>query len=162
MTATGELARFIHQLEFEDLPKYVVTAVKRCILDHLGCIQGGSRTLIGKKVAQLVGRLGGRRESTILGTGILTSCALVSFANSEIANSLDYDDRLRPTGHPGAVAIPPAIAVGETQHVTGAQLITSVVLGYDVSTESGEHYHGSIRPRSGAYGLDICGGSLER
>lgn len=130
------MAKFICEVEYENITDEAVYKAKLCILDNLGCILGGSITPVGKKVSQLVRYLGGAMESTILGTGELTSCALASFANSEMANALDYDD-MDPLGHPGATTIPPAVAIGETLHAKGKQLITAVILGYDVLARVG-------------------------
>ena len=59
---------------------------------------------------------------------------MAAFANGAMAHALDYDDCL-DTGyvHPGVTVIPPVLAVAERLgKVSGKELITAVVLGYDI------------------------------
>jgi len=135
MTVSETLAEYISDLTFEGLPKEVVDKATNCILDSAGCMLGGSRTDVVKILAAFAGHLGGKLESTIIGTKEMTSCANAAFVNSESANVLDFDDTFM--GHPGATVIPPALAVAEAQHATGKELILAVVAGYEVSMRIG-------------------------
>lgn len=135
MTISEILAEYIVGLDFSDLPERVVEKTKRCILDSVGCMLGGSKIRIGRVLTEFAKRIGGREESTIIGNGEMTSCTNAAFVNSELANALDYDDTY--VGHPGATIIPPAISLGEALHSTGKDLILATLVGYEVSLRIG-------------------------
>jgi len=136
------IADYIVKTSFDDLPEKVISRSKVCILDNLGCMLGGYRTKTGKIVANLARETGGgKQESTVIGSGDKVSCVCAAFANSMMANALDFDDTYAagspPIIHPASTTVPPAIAVGERVKATGKDVITSVVLGYEVSIRIG-------------------------
>ena len=69
----------------------------------------------------------------------MTSCINAAFANSESNNALDFDDTMfvGQVSHSGATVIPPAIAVGEATHSTGKDLLTAIILGYEILSRIG-------------------------
>jgi 2-methylcitrate dehydratase len=71
--------------------------------------------------------------STIFGTGDRTSPELATFANGILFRYLDYNDTYlsKEPAHPSD-NIPPAIAVAEVEGRSGRDLITAIVLGYEV------------------------------
>jgi len=57
MKVTRQLAEFAMDLQYNDLPKTVVTEIKRLLLDTIGCIIGGIETEKGNlaiKMAQFL------------------------------------------------------------------------------------------------------------
>jgi len=132
---TEILADYIAETNFEDLPNDVVHKAKMCILDSLGCAIGGYQTKVGQIVVDLIREMGGKPQSTIIAARHKTSSVLAVFANSTMANALDYDDTL--FAHPGATTIPPALVVGEDRNSSGREFITSVVVGYEVMLRIG-------------------------
>lgn len=135
MSVTKVLAKHLVETSYDDLPKGVIEKAKLCILDSLGCAIGGYETESGKIVVDLMKHLGGKPESTIVGDRDKISCDHAAFANAALANALDFDDVY--IGHPGMTVIPSAFAVGEKVNASGEELITAVVLGYDVSLRIG-------------------------
>lgn len=138
----GIIAKYIAETTFDDLPEEVVNQAKYCILDSLGCALGGHTTELGEIVVDFVKQLGGRQESTIIGCGERTSCVHATFVNSSLTNALDFDDTY--IGHPSATVIPPAISVGEKTNASCKDLITAIVLGYEVSTRIGVAIRASV------------------
>jgi 2-methylcitrate dehydratase PrpD len=59
MSATDALARFTSGLALDDVPPSVVRAVKRLLLDHLGCAAGGSRTPLARAAAAVAAATAG-------------------------------------------------------------------------------------------------------
>lgn len=127
---TAALARFARALSLDDVPPPVVRAVKRLVLDHLGCALGGSRTPLARAAADVAAAHGGR-AATVIGTAERAVPGPAAFANAMAANALDYDDT-GATGHPGATVIPAALALAEAGGRSGAELLTAVVAGYEV------------------------------
>jgi len=58
---TAGLARFITDLRYERIPSEVISYVKICILDTLGCALYGSTLPWGKNVVQFVKECGAWR-----------------------------------------------------------------------------------------------------
>jgi len=129
---TNDLIEYIVNSNFKDFPEKVIDKAKMCLLDSLGCALGGSKTIIGNKILNFINYLGGKKESTVIGSSQITSSSLAAFANAELANALDFDDCYY--WHPGAVIIPTAISVGEALHSTGKELLTAIISGYEVIT----------------------------
>jgi len=137
MTPTKELAEFVAAAEYGKIPQSVVEASKLCLLDSIACGLGGSDTSLGRTIVAVSSNLGKARQSTIIGAGGKASCVHAAFANTSLMNMLDYDDTYDGAGHPGNTVVSPALAVGEMRHVAGKELITAIVLGYEVSIRLG-------------------------
>ncbi len=91
-TVSQELANFIANTTFDQLPADVVAATKRFVYDSVGCAFGGVRTHdwgIADKVDQ---DQGGNAQCTILGTGRRASVVSASFINALAVRALDYND----------------------------------------------------------------------
>lgn len=132
MGATEKLGSYVSNARYEDLPKEVIHQAKRCILDTIGCILSGYSTELGKNVISLAKNIGGGRgTSTIVGDGSKVSPLQAAFANASLADVLDWNDFLY-VGHCGCGTIPAALAVGEEVHASGIDIITAVVMGYEV------------------------------
>ncbi|MFC2062658.1 MmgE/PrpD family protein [Chloroflexota bacterium] len=92
MSIAGELARYILDLGFENLPDDVVHHAKRVLLDTIGCAIGGFSSEASKIVQWQVRDLGGLEESTVIGSGLKTSCLNATLANGVMVRYLDYND----------------------------------------------------------------------
>jgi 2-methylcitrate dehydratase PrpD len=134
---TEFLADYICKARFEDFPRKVVEKAKACIMDSIGCALGGYRTELGRRVINVMKELDGRRESTIIGDGEKLGCLQASFANTYLANLLDFDDTYKFLGHPNNTIVPTGLALGERFHVSGLTYLTAVIVGYEVSIRIG-------------------------
>jgi 2-methylcitrate dehydratase PrpD len=122
---TQIIAEYCVDLDFDELPEEVIKKAKTNILDSVGCTIGGYKTDIGRIITKVIKRLGGKPESTLMGSGVR-----VAFVNSLLNNALDYDDCFK--GHAGSTIVPPSIAVGEPIGASGRDLITAVVVAYEI------------------------------
>jgi 2-methylcitrate dehydratase PrpD len=94
----------------------------------------GSRLHPGRLAIDYVEKLGGAKQSSVVGTRLLTSPVLAALANGMLAHADETDDSHAPSRtHPGCAVVPSALAVAEARHVSGDDLIKAVVLGYDVA-----------------------------
>ncbi len=128
-----QLGQYGAHASFADLPGRVIDAAKRAILDSLACAVGGSQVSWGQTVLEQIRGQGGSAESTVIAAGCRRPASLAAYANAFLANLLDFDDTYGGAGHPGCTVIPAALAIGEQQCRSGKDLITAVVLGYDVA-----------------------------
>ena len=138
MTIAEQLAREAKELSFDQLPAEVIHQVKRLVLDILGVGFGGYLSEPSQVMQSLVKGMSGPAESTVFGSGLKTSCLYATLANGAMVRHLDYMHSCYLTkearmllGHHGE-SIPPILAVGERQHTAGREIITTIVLAYEL------------------------------
>ncbi|MFA7439182.1 MmgE/PrpD family protein [Castellaniella sp.] len=136
---TQPMARFVAQLQYDDLPPDVVAQAGRFLLDALGCAFAAYKEDPRKaQIANaLVGQFGAAAQATVIG-GAQTHAALAALANGMLINAADNDDtHKRALAHLGSVVVPAALAVCEARRGTGRDLITALVAGYEVGARVG-------------------------
>jgi 2-methylcitrate dehydratase PrpD len=134
---TKQLARFIAETNYEDLPENVSEQAKLCFLDFLSVSLRGSGTESAQIIRNIIGENGKNSKSTVIG-GDKTIPLDAALANGVSAHSLDLDDGHRlALIHPGACIIPAALALSEVNGTPGKDFITSIVVGYQVAIHLG-------------------------
>ncbi|WP_158783224.1 MmgE/PrpD family protein [Pantoea sp. BAV 3049] len=154
-----DLARFVVQTRFGDLPESLVARAQRHILDTFGATLAGSNSPIALVVQQTVIAEGCTPLSAIWGSSLQTSPRNAAWLNGVAAHMYELDD----TGgcdHSGAVVLPAVMAALPlcAGPVSGQSLITAVVLGYDVGRRVLEAC-GSYAPHNeaGWHSTSTCG-----
>ncbi len=150
MTIAKLLAAEAKELTFRELPPEVVHQVKRSVLDTVGVGFGGSLSELSQIIQSLIKEVNGPPESTVFGSGLKTSCLYATLANGAMVRYLDYMDVCFLTkeayislGHHGE-SIPPILAVGERQHSTGQEVITTIALAYELLNKVSGSVGGSL------------------
>lgn len=132
------LAEFISRTRYEDLPENVVAMAKNCIIDWLGSAYTGSKYPSAEKIGTLIATESGGGAS-LIGTGRKASPIMAALYNGVSSHTVELDDLHRKTMlHPGATVISAAWAAGEDTGAGGRELITAVVLGYEVAIRVAE------------------------
>ena len=141
MNETRALAEFVAGLRYQDLPQAVVDQACRIIADTLGCAlsawkEDPEKSRIALQIAQLYGS---DKGASVIGVGgVKSQAAFAALANGILANAADNDDtHKRALLHTGSVVVPPALALAETQGLTGRALILALVAGYEVAVRVG-------------------------
>jgi 2-methylcitrate dehydratase PrpD len=135
-TAALRLARFCAGVSFDDLPPALVDRAKRHILDTLGAALAGSAAFEPRESLRVLAAERSVGAAPVWGTPEVLGSRDAAFANGVAAHALELDD----TGgcdHSGAVVLPAAMAAltvpgHGAEPIPGRELITAVVLGYDV------------------------------
>jgi 2-methylcitrate dehydratase PrpD len=131
---TRALAAYIAQAPALPLPAAVAEKARHHVLDTLAAMLSGSRLAPGRIAIAYVRRLGGRREASVAGSRVVTSCVNAALANGMLAHADETDDSHAPSrNHPGCAVVPAALAAAEAMHASGEQFLRAVVLGYDVA-----------------------------
>jgi len=134
MSATMELARFVASKRFADLPPAAVEKAKQCLLDTLGIMIAASGFHYGEKVVPFCARNGEPGTCTLIGSRKKIGPAMASFAHGTLVEILRTQDGVRFGGiHPCSTVIPAALALGEQSSCSGKDLITAIILGYEVA-----------------------------
>ncbi len=131
---TRQLADYAAGSSFEQLPDAVAERAKLIIFDELACAVLGRGLIAGELMAKFVGTMGGLPEATVLGSRLRAPAALAALANGTAGHADEFDGAHVTDGHPGAVIVHAALAVGESRRCTGRDLINAVCVGYDIGT----------------------------
>lgn len=159
------LADYTSQLSFEKLPGEAVLEAKRRVIDALGCAMGAydaEPAQIARKVAQLSSNSNG---ATVLTTGHKTSPDLAAFASGVMMRYLDFNDTYlsKEPAHPSD-NIAAVLAVAEAEKKSGKDIITAIVLAYEIQCRLCDA--ASIRSRGwdhvtyGAFSAGLAAGKL--
>jgi len=123
-TFVQKLARRAANIRFNSIPDETRHLMKWAVLDRLGCGLGAKRLGIGEELLELLVGAGGPAESTLWGDGRKVSSPHAALANGAISSHLEFDSH--------DSMIPAAIALAETRHIEGRDLMVSLVAGYQV------------------------------
>ncbi|MBC7331553.1 MAG: MmgE/PrpD family protein [Synergistetes bacterium] len=167
MTISGKIAEFVYKVRYEDLPESVVKMTKRLVLDWLGVGFRGSLAPQSSWVLKMFNEFS-PKGSTFLTYPILKGNHLFSaFANGFFSHILEIDDVHRGSiYHPAAPVISAAFSQAEKLGSSGRELITAIVLGYEVSIRVGEclglsHYkYWHPTATCGVFGSAVAGSKL--
>jgi len=135
MFIAERLADWVVGLRYDDIPGDVVQKAKDCIYDWVCIAIYGADSPWSKALLDIVKETGGKEESTILVHKDKVPCMNAAMVNAVMALSYDLSDTYPKVElHPSCSVIASALAVAEKENVTGKDLITSVVAGYEVIT----------------------------
>ena len=166
MNETRTLAEFVARLRYEDLPQAVVEQAGRIIVDTVGCaISAWAEDPTKSRIALELARLypSDHGASVIGVAGVTSQPAFAALANGILANAADNDDtHKRALLHTGSVVVPPALALAQTERLSGRDLILALVAGYEVAVRVGmavmpSHYrfwHSTAT--NGTFGAAAC------
>src|ERR1700733_13490154 len=126
------LAAYADRLRFEDIDAATIERVKTHLIDTVGCGLGAvdERPVgICRDVALAVSG-----NATIIGTNRRTTPDLASFANGAACRYFDFNDTyvgrfaVHPSDH-----ITACLAVAEAERASAQELITSIVIAYEIN-----------------------------
>jgi 2-methylcitrate dehydratase PrpD len=138
MEITRNLAEFVHETRFKDMPEPVIQKAKECFLDWMGVTLAGTTDPAAAVIMRYCQSFGGRPEAGIIGSNIRTDCASASLANGVIGHALDFDDYHDETViHASAACVPAILAVAERNRLGGQDLLEAMILGIDVCIRIG-------------------------
>jgi 2-methylcitrate dehydratase len=129
-SAAHQFARFALGLQYEALPQNVLHQAKRCLLDALGCAIG-AYDAPGREICEsLINDLGGKEEATLFGSGKRSTVLNATLLNSFLVRFLDFNDC--GGGAHNSDSLPGIIAIAERERSNGRDLLTSVVISYEL------------------------------
>ncbi len=138
------LRAFVHDLDATDLPAQVLEQSRRCLLDLVGVAAAGSATQMSRIMRDYAtaNHGGNRRTARLLFDGRTASPAGAALANAATIDAMDGHDGHRLTkGHAGAAVLPAALSVLDGAAVSTRDLLTAMVVGYEVANRAGMALH---------------------
>jgi 2-methylcitrate dehydratase PrpD len=140
MGVTENLAKFVVETRFADLPGPGVHLAKLCILDAVGCALYSSTTPVGRIMIGFTKDVGGSPVATVLGTQVRTSAVNAALANGTLANAEDYDSN----GPGGGLVMAAVLALGEELQASGQDILTAYLVGFEVQAKVGQNIGGDV------------------
>jgi 2-methylcitrate dehydratase PrpD len=131
-TISRQLAEFAVGLRFEDVPEDVTKLARLVLFDTVGCTLAGSTTEEARVVREAMRAVGGDGDAQIWGTDQRAPLPMAALANGTAAHAREIDD-FGGCAHSGAVIIPAALGTAVRVGASGMELLTAIVIGYDVA-----------------------------
>jgi 2-methylcitrate dehydratase PrpD len=159
LDANDLAAQFIATVAWESLPEAVHEKARMCLVDNLGAMLAGTLTRVSQIGAEYAVITWPGDQATIVMRAKRASAIGAAFANGCAANGIDVDDSARYAyGHAGAQIFSTALAVAEGRGLSGAQLLTSMVVGYEIAHRVGRCWHASrpVYQACGSWGSVAC------
>jgi 2-methylcitrate dehydratase PrpD len=140
---TQDLARFVVETRWEDIPEQARHEAKRALLNFFAVAIAGCRTEPVELALKTLAEFSGGKQATIVGRTERIDALSAAFLNAAGANVFDYCDTHLPTVvHPTAPLAPALLALAELRRVTGPDLLLAFVLGFEIECRVG----GAVSP----------------
>jgi len=138
--ARDGLASFVSKTNYKNVSPEAIHAAKRFLLDSLACIAGGWNEPSARIARAVSEDLGGSKDAHLLLTDKKTSVVNATLANGIALRALDLIDMYHSLdhAHPCEMTIPPALAVGQKMRSSGKDVLTAIVIGYEICMKFAE------------------------
>jgi 2-methylcitrate dehydratase len=87
-----KLVAYVSALTYADLTPAAIHAVKRSMIDSIGCALAAFHAEPLSRIRNLVSRVSSTHPATVIGSEIKTSPELAAFANGGMIRYLDFSD----------------------------------------------------------------------
>ena len=134
-----QLARAVCSVATAGISAPAMRAAQLLLLDTIGCGIAGVHEEVAQGLADVVLRDGAKRQCALIGRAQRTSVLNAVLANGVAIRVLDLNDYLigenqgepETAGHPSD-NIPVALAVGSERGASGADILATIVIGYEL------------------------------
>jgi len=138
MTLASQLAAWVTQLRYEDLPHDVVESTRLRILDVLGLALAGTGTRFGRAIRSGATAISPPGPCRIVGFGNRVGLTSAAFANASFPQALEFDDTHNESiVHMSSPSVAAALALSETRPVSGRDLLLAVAISNEVACRVG-------------------------
>ena len=134
-----KLAEYALSLSYDKLPEKTIHEAKRALLDTMGVTRAAKGADAVQIMWKVLDSFKIEGTSTIIGSGKKTLPQYAALANGCMTRYWDYNDgygypmgKMVAASHPSEI-IPICLALGESEKISGKELIVSIVLGYEIS-----------------------------
>ncbi len=142
---------FVLNLQYEDIPPYIVAIMQRSLLDTIGVAAIGSQTQLSKITRRFATGHMPCGETTpsarLLFDGANVSPMGAAMAGAFGVDSVDAHDGFSPAkGHAGSALLPAILAVVDSlnRSISGQELILALTIGYEISYRAGLTLHATV------------------
>lgn len=132
-----ELAAFVADLSYDDLPGDAVRAAERVFVDTVGVTVAGAAEGAGRTAVDLTTAISGG-DATLVGSDATASVTDAAFANATAGHGLDFDDVTWGVWHPSVPLVAPILALTEREGASGRAAVAAYVAGYETQVHLAE------------------------
>lgn len=137
-----QIARRICAWRPQDIPDAALDHAALCVLDLLGAAMAGWEQGSARAARRFSGRFFPNGPATVWFSRDRLSAPGAAFCNAAAASALDLDDGHRAAGgHPGAALVPAAIAVAQSIHSSGRDVLAALAIGYETAVRAAAARH---------------------
>ena len=135
---TQNLAGFVVEAGWSDIPALVRHEAKRALLNFFAVALAGCRTGPVEIALTSLAEFSDCRQATVIGRSERIDALSAAFLNAAGANVFDFCDTHLPTViHPTAPVAPALFALSELRRVTGPELLLAFILGFEIECRIG-------------------------
>ena len=144
----SQAAEWVSRVTFDDLPRDVVEATKRRILDVIGLAFAGAETPFGRATTTAAIAMSPAGPCRIIGVGERVGATAAAFANAALPQALEFDDTHNESiVHMSSPAVAASLALAETQAISGRELILAIAIANEISCRVGSVASGQFHRR---------------
>jgi 2-methylcitrate dehydratase PrpD len=135
---TEVISDYIAGLDESNIPSEVFEHSKTAFLDWLGCVIGGHKNPIVKKVIDYSELMGGHEQASIICSKRRANVLHAASINGAAAHILGYDDTSKIyIGHSSAVLFPGLLSLSEWKEIPGVAFLTAHIAAFKVASVLG-------------------------
>lgn len=128
-----KISTYAANLSVKDITPQALHAVKRSLVDSIGCALGAFSADTAQVVRRVASRVSSTTPATLIGTSTKTSPDLAAFANGTMVRYLDYsDDYVKKDGPHPSDSLPAVLATAESLHADGMTFACGLTLAYEI------------------------------
>ena len=144
----SQVAEWVSEVQYEDLPSDVIESTRLRILDVIGLALAGAETTFGRSTIAAAKTLSPAGPSRIFGTGDAVAAPTAAFTNAALSQALEYDDTHNESiVHMSSPAVAASLALAGLRTVTGRELILSIAVANEISCRVGSVSSGQFHRR---------------
>lgn len=139
MSLTKQIAQFIYDFEYDQIPEQAIRVIKNAFIDTIAVGIAGSNEDSSKIVKEFVKSEDSRGVSTIWNSYQKASPSYAALVNGAMSHALDFDDvNTAVQGHPSTVIVPTVMAAAEEVGASGKSAILAYFVGFEVMAYAGK------------------------
>src|SRR6266853_3974131 len=171
MSMSRQIASFVANLRYDDLPAAVVDRAKGVTLQALNSALVGRDFPASRQALALMQEeeAGGGGAATVLCKGDKLTKAGAAFVNAEMILAGGKWDTFRMLTHPGTAILPAALVAAEMSGASGKEFLTAVAAGYEVMERMAAEFIPTVMSRGfhagpvfGIFGATVAAAKLQR
>lgn len=143
---SGRLATWVAELKYDDIPDHVRDRARYLLLDGLVCALVGAKLPWSQRAVEAVLSIEGKGDAPVLGWDLTTSAPAAALLNGTFIQGFELDDyHVRAPLHSNSLVVPSAVSTLATidRKVSGRELLTALIAGYEVGPRVGLALHGA-------------------
>ena len=144
--ASSKLADFAVGLTWDRIPPEVIERAKDCVIDTVAACAFGSQLPWTRTVIEYARRNSAPGECSVFGTPVKVRAPFACLCNGAAAHAFELDALVEPSVgiHPSAALAVPGLAPAQGRKLSGKDLLTAYVAGFEVLWRIGHAANHSI------------------